>query len=478
MNTFVRKAAILTATAALSFGTLASTGAVHAQSPIVVTWFVGLGTGTDTAQKDAQNAVVDAFNKSQSAIQLKINIAASNQTAPDVFSTLIASGNAPDIVGPMGFEGANQFPGQWLDLTSEVATNKVDLSAFDPALVKVYQDPAYGLVGLPFAVYPGMMFYNKDLFDAANLAYPPSKVGDMYKLNGKDVPWNYDTVSQVAQLLTLDKNGNDATTASFDPKNIVQYGFVHQYGTIRSEFQTFGGAPVADASGKVNFPQAWIDEAQWTWNGLWKYHFIPNQTATASTLLQPNEFASGKVAMARVMSWFTCCVTALKSKWDLGVQPAAPDGKTYAPNDADTFRITKGTKNPDAAFTVLQYLLGAAASPLLTTYGAFPARPDLQKTVLAADAAKFPSVTHWDIINAQLAYAPSPHHESSYPGYNPGQADFTNFRTLLYGDTGASIDVKAEMAKLQTKIQADVNAGDKPITAPTAAPTMAATKSS
>ena len=125
MNTFVRKVAVLTAAAAMSFGTLASAGISQAQDKIVVTWFVGLGTGTDTAQKDAQNAVVDAFNKSQDKITLKINIAASNQTAPDVLSTLIASGNAPDLVGPVGFEGANRFPGQWLDLTSEVARTRL-----------------------------------------------------------------------------------------------------------------------------------------------------------------------------------------------------------------------------------------------------------------------------------------------------------------------------------------------------------------
>jgi len=474
MNNFVRKAATLvTAAAAVLMAVAPAATAVQAQSPITVTWFVGLGTGTDAAQKDAQQAVVDAFNKSQSAIVLKINIAATNQTAPDILSTLIASGNAPDIVGPVGFTGANSFEGNWLDLTSEIAKNKYDLSKFPDSLLSIYKSPAEGMTAIPFAVYPGMLFYNKDLFDAAGLAYPPSKVGDKYTLNGKQVDWTYDTVAQVAKLLTIDSAGNDATSAKFDPTKIAQYGFVHQYGTIRSEFETFGGAPVVDAtSGKVKITDAWRAEATWIYNGLWKDHFIPSASAASSTLLAPSEFASGKTAMARTMFWYTCCVSALKGKWDLGVQPSY-NGTTYAPADADSLRIMKATKNPDAAFTVMEYLLGDGAAPLLTAYGAYPARPDLQKAVLAADAAKFPSVTHWDIVPDQMAYAVAPHHESFYPGFNKGQDRFQQFRTLLYGDTGASIDINKELDKLQSDLQAIVDAASSPAAAATAAATAA-----
>ena len=30
------------------------------------------------------------------------------------------AGNPPDIVGPVGFGGANAFSGHWLDLTPEI----------------------------------------------------------------------------------------------------------------------------------------------------------------------------------------------------------------------------------------------------------------------------------------------------------------------------------------------------------------------
>ena len=80
-------------------------------------------------------------------------------------------------------------------------------------------------IGVPFAVYPSFLYYNKDLFDEAGLAYPPTKVGDKY--DGKD--WDMDTLRELAMKLTVDANGNDATSADFDPTNVVQWGFDMQY---------------------------------------------------------------------------------------------------------------------------------------------------------------------------------------------------------------------------------------------------------
>ncbi len=433
---------------------------VKAADKVTVTWFVGLGTGTDKEQIAIQNKIVEKFNASQSEIDLKLNIAASNQVAPDTLSTLIAAGTAPDLVGPVGFDGSNQFAGQWLDLTSLIAKTKYNLTQFPTNLVGLYKE-GDALVGIPFAVFPGILYYNKDLFDEAGLAYPPTKVGEKYKLNGKDVDWDYDTVAQVAKLLTVDSAGNDATNAKFDASKTVQFGFVHQYGGARSEFSTFGGSPIIDAkTGKVSIPDNWRAEAKWLYNGLWKDHFIPSATYSASDLLKPSEFASGKVAMGRTMLWYTCCVAELKAKWDIGVQPSYK-GTTFAPADADTFRIVKTTKNPDATFKVLSYLLGDAALDLLTVYGAYPARPDLQDASIKAKAEKYPSVQNWSIVAPALNYATVPHHESYYPNYSKGQQRLSDFRTLLYGDTGKDIDVDKELDKLQADLQIIVDAAPK-----------------
>jgi len=469
MNKFTRKF-ILLAVALVTVLSMASGIQSAKAQKTVVTWFVGLGTGTSKEQIDAENAVVEKFNKSQDKIELKINIAASNQAANDTLSTLIASGNVPDIVGPVGFAGANAFNGQWADLQAWVTKTKYDLKQFPDSLVKLYQEPA-GLVGIPFAVFPGLIYYNADLFDEAGIAYPPAKIGDKYKWDGKDVDWDYDTVAAVAKKLTIDSAGEDATSDKFDPTKTVQFGFVHQWDTIRSDMSTFGGAPVVGKDGKVKLSDAWREEAKWLWNGVWKDHSIPNATYVNSDLLKPHAFASGKVAMARVMLWYTCCLTDLKSKWDIAPAPAHK-GTIYAPADADTFRIMKDSKNGEAAFTVLQYLLGDAALDLLTAYGAYPARPDLQAAAIKAKAEQYPSVKNWDIVAPMLEFAVAPGHESTYPNFNKGQLRFADFATLIYGDAGKDIDVDKEFDKLQSDLQAIVDQGDPAIVAPT----MEATK--
>ena len=68
---------------------------------VQIRWFVGLGTGQQPEQVEAQEAVVEAFNASQDKIELVIEIV-NYEVSVDTLSTQIAAGNAPDIVGPVG----------------------------------------------------------------------------------------------------------------------------------------------------------------------------------------------------------------------------------------------------------------------------------------------------------------------------------------------------------------------------------------
>jgi len=453
----LRMVTILAVLIALMAGTILP--GVQAQDKVKIIWFVGLGTGLDPAQLDPQNAAVEEFNSSQDAIELEVHYAGSNQTAPDELSVLIASGEAPDIVGPVGFTGSNSFQGQWLDLQPLVESAGYDLDQFPENLVDAYRRLDTGLTGLPFAIFPGLLYYNADLFDEAGLNYPPSVAGDPYVMpDGSEVTWDYAAVAEIGKILTVDSNGNDATSADFDPAAIEQFGFVHQWDTIRSDFHTFGANYVVDEEGNVQIWDNWREEAQWLWDSIWTWHISPTDSYVSSELLNSNAFASGRIAMARSMAWYTCCLGDLDANWDLAVQPAAPDGTIYAPIDLDTFRIHKDTANPDEAFTVLTYLLGDGSLPLLLAYGGYPAHADLTEAWIAGKAEQYPSVTHWEVVQDSIALAPSPHHEEWYPAFNQGQQRFTDFRVLLGSDSGGDIDLAAELDTLQSDLQAIVDA--------------------
>ena len=61
-----------------------------AQDKVTVTWLVGLGTGTNDQQIEAQNQVVADFNASQDEIELVINIGADFATTRDLMKQMEA----------------------------------------------------------------------------------------------------------------------------------------------------------------------------------------------------------------------------------------------------------------------------------------------------------------------------------------------------------------------------------------------------
>jgi len=435
---------------------------VHAQDKVKVTWFVGLGTGTQPAQLDAQHKVVDEFNASQDKIDLEIVIPPTFDTAADTLATLIAAGTPPDIVGPVGVGGSNRY--EWLDLKDEIAKNNYDLSGFDPNLLKLYATLNGGYSAIPFAIYPSIVYYNRDIFDEAGLAYPPQKFDAKYKMpDGTEVPWNYDTVAKVAQMLTVDKNGKDATASDFDPANIVQFGLNFQWARIRLIWDDMQPESTYwdPTTKKVTIPDSWNKATHWYWDGIWKYHFIPTDTYAKSTGFgngSDNVFQTGKLAMAITPLWYTCCLgdSVGKFKWDIGVVPQSFDGKYHVAMDADTFRIVKSSAHPDDAFTVLTYLLDKAVPELTSTYGAFPARVEYQKPWINGKNQQFNWGIDWQVAVDSMPYAnPSnEHHESNLPNWSKVyDREFTLY-TLIVGDTGKDIDVDKELGKFQADVQA------------------------
>ena len=301
-----------------------------------------------------------------------------------------------------------------------------------------------------------MLYYNVGLFDEAGLNYPPTEPDVPYIMpDGTEVPWDYNTVVEIGKILTVDANGNDATMAEFDPTSIVQYGFIHQWDTLRADWHTFGADYLVDADNQVTIHDNWRAETQWLWDSIWTSYITPTDGVVASDLLNSNAFNSGAVAMARSMLWYTCCLADAPA-WDLAVQPAY-EGTIYAPIDMDNFRIHKDSQHPEEAFTVLTYLLNEGALDLLTTYGGYPALPELQDAAIQAKAEAYPSVQNWDVVNTSIPLAPNPHHEAWYPGFNEGQIRIQDLRTLIGSDTGGEIDLPAELDKLQSDLQGIVD---------------------
>jgi multiple sugar transport system substrate-binding protein len=419
----------------------------------VIRWFIGLGTGGKPDQIAAETKVADDFNNSQKDIYLSVEIY-DNRVASNQLQIEIAAGNAPDIIGPVGVEGLNIFRNQILDLSDLVTSQNYDMSNIDPKLVEFWKmGENDAMIGLPFATYPSFMYYNKKLFDEADLPYPPTKVDAQYE--GK--PWDMEAVRQLGMKLTVDKNGNDATSADFDPNSIVQWGFDSQWADNNpvAESTIFGAFSVVGDDGKTaQIPDPLKTGLKWYSDGVWKDHFIPTYAQIRSDLLGPdNEFSTGNLAMAETHSWYMCCINpAAPAKrdfeWGVAVAPSY-NGTTTAKLHADTFSLLKTTKHPEEAFKALTVLVGSGA--LLANYGAFPADPSKQDAFFDTINKQYPDVTiDWTVPQAMLSYPDIPNHQSYMPDYAKAkkalQALGNAYRT-------SELDIDSELTKLQTTLQ-------------------------
>lgn len=432
--------------------------------PVTISWFCCLGGGDEPSTLKVFDTLVKEFNASQKHIILKFDHVA-YEGARDAFATRLGSNNPPDLVGPLGVGGANAFAGQWLELSQYIKNNNIDLTGFDEGVVDLNKSTTGEQFGLPFAIYPSELYIQPGMFEEVGLNPPPTTYGTQYQMpDGSMVDWNYDTVRKVAMKLTLDKNSKSADDPAFDAKHIVQYGFEPQRDDLRTMDAAFFGKGkfLADDGKTVQIPDAWAAAWKWTYDGMWKDHFIMTGPVFQGQAFNGGGFAfnSGKVAMHENFLWGVCCVTEAGGNWDLAALPSY-NGTVTAPINADTFRITKKSKHPDEAFTALSYLLlGAGKTRLLNSISAFPALKADQPSFFSQlqeqkdDKGKliYPANVNWQVVTDAIPFADiDPNSENVMPNYNKSLDTLAKYLTRWTSTAG--LDMDAEFAKLKSELQ-------------------------
>ncbi|MDF2885908.1 MAG: extracellular solute-binding protein family 1 [Lacrimispora sp.] len=186
-----------------------------------------------------------------------------------------------------------------------------------------------GTYGLPWCAATEILYYNKDMFDAEGISYP-----------GND--WSYKDYKSAAEKLT--KKDTDGKT--------------QQYGCTLPNTQTWwagiGGAgdQVYDPTkghmvigdGAVSFV---TDVAAMVKSGV-----MPEPSSDTADL-----FSSGKAAMSWQGSWnIGTYGSSLPFQWDIATIPT--DKIKYNTLHTGFYSINAKSKNQDAAFKVIEYLMG------------------------------------------------------------------------------------------------------------------------
>jgi multiple sugar transport system substrate-binding protein len=410
--------------------------------------FIGMGTGTDPDQIAAQEALQDEFNSTHDDIEVEFLIVP-HEEAGERYLAMLAGGDAPQLVGPNGVSTIAEFFDTWADITPYIEAEKFDMSDFYGPAVSLNEYPEKN-TGLPLGLYPSFVFYNKDLFDAAGLDYPTHDYGD--------TSWTMDALREMAMKLTLDANGNDATSPDFDPENIAQWGYDDSWASGRELLAVWDapnvGRPTTDdyRTATAN-AEEWVYGMQWLSDGIWEDHFIPDYGGQeAYYAVGGDPFGGGMVAMFHSHTWFFPeGLVDLTFEYDIGAMPYNNKGTRVAPIHADNFTIPDAAENKEAAWEVMKWL----ASPEHVTdvcliYGCLPALKSVEDDFRNVLAERWPSLD-LDVVYGAIEYLDDPNHESWVPEWGRVEDAMNNALDLVY--SGENTDAQAVLDEANDTIQ-------------------------
>lgn len=287
-----------------------------------ITWMIW---ADDIANDKNLNAEIQLFNDTHPDIQVElIGVPWNDFTAK--LQAMTAAGTPPDVLAIQN-EGDFVSRGFLMPLDDLIARD-VDTSTFLAGAL----DPAYDgkTYGLRHDTAFWLLYYNKDLFDAAGVSYPP------------DAGYTMDQFIEAACQMSDSDN--------------MQWG-MSNLNWITGILAKQQGFPYVTMDGPNGAPQYRIDDPQtMAWyqrvaDFINSDHCQPNAEQNSS-LGGSDPFLAGRTAMAFNGNW---AFGDVKSKADFN-WAVAPIPGVAQPNVGMKIGITEGSENKEAAWTFLKWL--------------------------------------------------------------------------------------------------------------------------
>jgi multiple sugar transport system substrate-binding protein len=250
-------------------------------------------------------------------------------------------------------------------LDSYISGDKWDLkSYFLPGLPEIYNihGHQYGLPQL--TCYGCNVVYNKNLFDAAGLPYPP--------MDYNDKSWTIDKMLEYAQKMTKNPGAPDA-----------QYGCLVVIGQLMNSLAyLFGGDSWVPEhytnfiAQKTNFnsPEV-IAGHQWRQDLIYKQKVHPDPSALQGTSQFTTPFKTGKIAMVLDGGWQYWTISDI-TDFKFGYAAIPYSAKTDKNTIYDDFWIMgRWAKNKDGAWQVMRVLTSVDAATKYSVQSGTPPTP-------------------------------------------------------------------------------------------------------
>jgi multiple sugar transport system substrate-binding protein len=354
--------------------------AVHAQDEVVtVTWWA-TERGRDTAAtRELHFQLARAFEEEHPGIQVAVSLYPSRGFATRI-TTAIAAGQGPDIwYHYYATDIASQ--GFLEDLTPYIEASDVDDGWFESARRRVVYEGSY--YGVPRDAVSGFIAYNKDLFDAAGVAYPEDG-------------WTIEDYRQTALAIA-------------DPANNV-YGVGGIEGgegcMLWSPFSFNLGAEITSEDGRT--VSGYMDTAEAASAMNWCLGLVTeDQVASPADMAdQFGEvtFMSGQVAMQAISDWELPPLIAQEDfNWGVVAPPRFDENSEVIPwADSYLYYMWSGSQHKDAAWALMEWLAGPTAQRMAAEAGVWAPNGPAVWQELEWDVDPIRSVSYNQLVNSAL----------------------------------------------------------------------------
>lgn len=379
----------------------------------------------EPSRTGSMQRLADEFSKKNPDIHVTIDNAGDNFGVK--FNTLVAAGTPPDsaLVNELG--GAGLYANGFYENIYDRIQNDTDF------LTNVYQkiaDPVKSpftmsdneVFALPTMNYTSLMFYNKDMFDAAGLAYP-------------DGTWDWNTFRENAKQLTI-REGDDT----------VQFGtfFTRLIVYEQSWFFSNGCDIISPDRLKCDLDTPGAIEAFQTMQDIIHVdQSAPIPDTTGGSQVSNISFDTGKVAMQLFGSWMIPTYATLPFNWGVAPIPRGPQGRLPAafPNGMG---IGGSSKNQDAAWEWIKFCTSEEGQKIIAEEGL--AQPTLEAIMDTDTFMNASEKADMSIVKEALLESKGPNAVARWAEIGGNTDSYINSamdRILIYGE-----DVAAVMAEI------------------------------
>jgi len=329
-----RKIIAVLCAAIMMFGLVASCAGGGSGGPVDIVFSLW----GDEAELEGAQATADLWNESQDRSNLSVMQIPVEQYIERLMA-MAAAGNMPDC-GMANERGV-------IGMARDGLLLKLDLYADQPErpLESVTFRDGGEYVSASIGAEVLGLWFNRDMFDAAGVPYPPTKLEDA---------WTWDEFIEVAKKLTFDANGNTPNDADFDKDNIVQYGaYVNQWAWQLEVWALSNGGRWYSEDGKrAVFDDAAIEGMQ----KVFDLHLVHNVAPFNPAQEDSGWFDSlgaGNVAMCTEGQWATGFAAFSDINYGCGVLPYMKvKANITAGGPVDMYA---GTKHPEETAEFLRW---------------------------------------------------------------------------------------------------------------------------